>query len=90
MAENNEKKPQQLVIEKNIPVRERYPRNAFITVARQMEVGDSIFSTDNRVISAVMTALNKLGRSATTRAEVKDEVQGRRLWRVETRKEPTE
>lgn len=76
---------QELVIEKDVPVRERYPRNAFTNVAKKMQVGDSIFSADARVINGVMTALNKMGLSATTRAETKDGVEGRRLWRVEDR-----
>lgn len=90
MAEDTEKKLQGLVIEKDVPIKERYPRNAFTKVAKQMEIGDSIFSADARVINGIMTALNKLGRSATTRAETKDGVEGRRLWRVEDREKTGE
>lgn len=78
-------KLQEIAIEKDVPIKDRYPRNAFTNVARQMDIGDSIFSADSRVINGVMTALNKLGRSGTTRAETKDGVEGRRLWRTPDR-----
>lgn len=90
MADDIEKKLQDLTIEKGVPVAERYPRNAFTNAAKRMEVGDSIFSTDARVISGIMTALNKLKRNATTRAETKNGAEGRRLWRVEDRETVSE
>lgn len=85
MIDDTEQKIQELVIEKGLPVRERYPRNAFTNVAKKMEVGDSIFSSDARVINGILGALNKMGRSTTTRTEQKNGALGKRIWRVEDR-----
>ena len=68
----------EIKIEKNVPRRPRYPHGAFATKAYQMEIGDSIFSEDDRVINGIMTSLNKMGRKIETRTEGN----GRRLWRV--------
>ena len=80
MATNSERaaKIQEITIEKNVPLSERLQRNTLVDVAKKMEVGDSVFSTDTRLINGIMTALNKSGFKASTRQEG----EGRRVWRV--------
>ncbi len=67
-----------LVIEKNVPRRPRYPHGAFMAVAKKMQVGDSVLC-DSRQLTGLMQALNKLGAKVETRTEGEK----RRLWRVE-------
>lgn len=73
-----ELKLNEVKIEKNIPMRPRYPRGAFMEIAEKMEVGDSFYTEDSRIINGVMTSLNKSGRTIQTRTEGK----GKRLWRT--------
>lgn len=65
-------------IEKGVPRRERYPHSTFSKIAKQMEVGDSVFTKDDRVINGLSNAINKMGGAIETRTEN----DGRRLWRI--------
>jgi len=68
-----------IVIEENIPMRERYPRNSFARIAEKMKIGDSIYTEDSRVIHGITSAINKKGGSVATRREGDN---GRRIWRT--------
>lgn len=76
-----------IVIDKKVPIRERYPHGAFARIAEKMKVGDSVSSNDSRVINGLRNALAKLGRKTTTRTEIKnrrkDAIAGIRIWRIE-------
>lgn len=68
-----------LKIDKNVPLRERYPHGAFKKIAEKMKIGDSILCDDHRQMNGICAHINKKGWHYQTRQEKGK----RRVWRTE-------
>lgn len=56
----------------------KYPKSTCLDIVKEMQVGDSVFSSDSCVISGIVSALKSIGYAFTSRSEG----DGRRIWRI--------